>query len=68
MPNIKPNLFLKLEKLMRNNNCDIGTLASYIKDRNEIIDPNIVKVHIEERLKENNFLKAKDFFRKKRFK
>ena len=30
MPNIKPNAISKLVKLMRNNNCDIGTLASYI--------------------------------------
>ena len=25
MPNIKPNSISKLEKLMRNNDCDIGT-------------------------------------------
>ena len=30
MPNIKPNSISKLEKLMRSNDCDIGTLASYI--------------------------------------
>ena len=28
MPNIKPNFISKLVKLMRKNNCDIGTLAS----------------------------------------
>ena len=33
MPNIKPHSILKLEKLMRKNNCDIGTLASYIKQK-----------------------------------
>ena len=27
MPNIKPDSITKLEKLMRNDNCDIGTLA-----------------------------------------
>ena len=63
MPNIKPNAILRLEKFMRNNNCDIGTMASHIKDKNEITDPNVVKVHIEEKLKEDNFLNAKDFFR-----
>lgn len=63
MPNIKPNAILRLEKFMRNDNCDIGTMASDIKDRNEITDPNVVKVHIEEKLKEDNFLNAKDFFR-----
>ena len=40
---------------MRNNNCDIGTLASYITDKKDIIDPNIVKVHIDQTLKDNNF-------------
>ena len=63
MPNIKPNSISKLVKLMRKNNCDIGTLASHIKDKNEIFDPNIVKVHIEKSLKDNDFLVAKDFFR-----
>ena len=66
MPNIKPNAILRLEKFMRNNNCDIGTMASDIKDKNEITDPNVVKVHIEEKLKEDNFLNAKDFFRIKK--
>ena len=66
MPNIKPNSISKLAKLMRNNNCDIGTLASYIKDKNGIIDPNVVKVHIDQTLKEDNFLEAKDFFRIKK--
>jgi len=65
MPNIKSKSILKLEKFMRNNNCDIGTLASNIKNKNEISDLNIVKVHTEEDLKDNNFLKAKDFFRVK---
>ena len=63
MPNIKPNAILRLEKFMRSNNCDIGTMASNIKDKNEITDPNVVKVHMEEKLKEDNFLNAKDFFR-----
>ena len=63
MPNIKPDNILKLEKLMRNSVCDIGTLASYITDKNEIIDPNVVKVQIAKPLKEGAFLEAKDFFR-----
>ena len=66
MPNIKPNAILRLEKFMRSNNCDIGTMASDIKDKNEITDPNVVKVHIEEKLREDNFLNAKDFFRIKK--
>ena len=51
MPNIKPDNISKLEKLMRNSDCDIGTLASYITDKNEIIDPNVVKVHIAKTFK-----------------
>jgi 3-deoxy-manno-octulosonate cytidylyltransferase (CMP-KDO synthetase) len=66
MPNIKPDTILKLKNFMRNDNCDIGTMASHIKNKNEISDINIVKVYIEESLKENNFLAAKDFFRTKK--
>jgi len=66
MPNINSSAIKNLEKLMRNNNCDIGTLASTIKDKNEILDPNIVKIETDEDLKENKFLLAKDFFRIKK--
>ena len=63
MPNINPDSIINLEKLMRNNHCDIGTLASEIADENEIIDPNIVKVSLNQSLKDSNFIEAKDFFR-----
>ena len=66
MPNIKPSSILKLEKFMRNNDCDIGTLASNILDKKDIYNPNVVKVHIEKSLNEGDFLKVKDFFRKKK--
>ena len=66
MPNIKPESISKLAKLMRSNNCDIGTLASYITDRKDINDPNVVKVQVEQTLKDDNFLDAKDFFRIKK--
>tara|TARA_B100001123_G_C15087197_1_gene938111 strand:+ start:106 stop:837 length:732 start_codon:yes stop_codon:yes gene_type:complete len=62
MPNIKPQSISKLEKLMRANKPDIGTLASPLKD-NEIKDKNVVKVQVESKLEENSFLIAKDFFR-----
>ena len=52
MPNVKPSSILKLEKLMRSDNCDIGTLASKITNNNEIVNPNVVKVHVEEILKD----------------
>ena len=63
MPNIKPHSILKLEKFMKDNNCDIGTLAAKIKNESELKNPNIVKVQVEGQLKKNTFLKAKDFFR-----
>ena len=66
MPNIDPNTISKLEKLMRNNQCDIGTLASPIKDNNEVVDENVVKVQVDKTLKDHSFLQAKDFFRKKK--
>ena len=65
MPNIKPNSISKLEKLMRSNECDIGTLASYIEDKNDISDTNVVEVEMDEILKDDHFIKAKDFFRVK---
>ena len=66
MPNIKPDSISKLAKLMRSNDCDIGTLASSIVDKNEIADMNVVKVEMDEILKGDDFLIAKDFFRIKK--
>jgi len=66
LPNLKPNSISKLEKLMRSNDCDIGTLASPIVDKDEITDMNVVKVEMDEILKGDNFFKAKDFFRIKK--
>ncbi len=66
MPNIKPSSISKLENLMRDNSCDVGTLASSIKDKNYITNPNVVKVIVNNTLNENNFLEAKDFFRTKK--
>jgi len=66
MPNIKPESISKLEKLMRENKCDIGTLASLIKDDSEFIDKNIVKVQVDKDLRNDSFLDARDFFRIKK--
>ena len=66
MPNIKPHSILKLEKLMRSNDCDIGTLASKIEDDKDATDLNVVKVETSEILKDDVFSKAKDFFRTKK--
>ena len=66
LPNINSNFISKLEKLMRSNDCDIGTLASPIVDKDEITDMNVVKVEMDEILKGDDFFKAKDFFRIKK--
>ena len=66
MPNINPNCILKLEKFMRNNHCDIGTLASIIKNQEDFINPNVVKVSVDRELKKVDFVIANDFFRTKR--
>ena len=66
MPNIKPSSILKLEKLMRDNSCDIGTLAANIEDKNEINNSNVVKVEVDKSLGDNDFVDAKDFFRIKK--
>ena len=65
MPNIKPDSILKLDEFMRSNKCDIGTLACDI-DNNEISDPNVVKVSLDQVLKNDSFLEARDFFRIKK--
>ena len=66
LPNIKSNCIKKLVKLMRNTECDVGTLASPIQNKDEITDINIVKVQVTEELKNDNFLDARDFFRVKK--
>jgi 3-deoxy-manno-octulosonate cytidylyltransferase (CMP-KDO synthetase) len=60
-----PSSISKLEKLMRENNNSVGTLASLLT-KNEINDENVVKVEVETDLKEDSFLKVKDFFRIKK--
>ena len=66
MPNIKPEEIQKLEKLMKTGSWDIGTLASPIKNENEINDKNIVKVCVNKYLTKDKFLNAIDFFRIKK--
>jgi len=63
MPNIDPTSIINLEKFMRNEKCDIGTLASVIKSKDEIDDPNVVKLEVDKDLNDKNFLDVKDFFR-----
>ena len=64
MPNIDPNAICDLVSYMKKGKCDIGTLASDFNYRDEINNPNIVKVATKDKLSKEKFLDALDFFRK----
>ena len=63
MPNIDPKAITNLISYMNESKCDIGTLASAFSSNAEIADENNVKVALNEKLKNNQFGKAADFFR-----
>tara|TARA_B100001059_G_C17673743_1_gene495911 strand:+ start:43 stop:780 length:738 start_codon:yes stop_codon:yes gene_type:complete len=64
MPNIDPNVITDLISYMNEGKCDIGTLASSFSSDREIVEENNVKVAVKEKLKNNEFSQAIDFFRK----
>jgi len=64
MPNIKSQAISHLVSYMKEGKCDIGTLASELKSKEEIRNPNVVKVIVKDKLTNNKFLNALDFFRK----
>ena len=64
MPNIDPKDIANLISYMNEQKCDIGTLASSFISDKEIADINNVKVAVNDPLKNNQFDKAIDFFRK----
>ncbi len=63
MPNIEPQAISNLVSYMSKNKCDIGTLASDFNAKNEMSNPNAVKVAVKEKLSDDIFLNAFDFFR-----
>jgi len=63
MPNLNPQAIRDLAEHMKKNLCDIGTLASEIKNDNEEKNPNVVKVLVDNNIKNKSFAKAVDFFR-----
>ena len=63
MPNIDPKAITNLISYMEEGNCDIGTLASSFSSDEEIADENNVKVAVKEKLDNNQFGQASDFFR-----
>ena len=64
MPNIKPQAISDLVSYMKEGKCEIGTLASELNSKEEIRNPNIVKVTTKVKLSNNIFLNTLDFFRK----
>jgi len=65
MPNLEPKAISNLVSYMKKNKCDMATLASDFNSKAEIENPNIVKVAVKEKLSEQVFLNAFDFFRVK---
>ena len=63
MPNIEPKAITNLISYMNEGNCDIGTLASSFSSDQEISDKNNVKVAVKEKLENDKFGEAIDFFR-----
>ena len=63
MPNLEPKAISNLVSYMSKNKCDIGTLASDFNSKNEVSNPNVVKVAVKEKLSDDIFLNAFDFFR-----
>ena len=63
MPIIEPKIIKNLINYMQQGKCEVGTLASEIKNNFELEDENIVKVLVKEKLKEGIFSEALDFLR-----
>ena len=63
MPNIDPQAITDLVSYMHKDQCDIGTLASSFSSESELIDENNVKVAVNNKLLDNQFGQATDFFR-----
>ena len=63
MPNINPESIANLITYMKKHVCDIGTLASSFSSKFELEDENNVKVAVKNKLKNNQFDQAIDFFR-----
>jgi len=63
MPNISSKAVNKLIEYIKKNKCDIATLASELKKKEDYTNPNIVKVAVKEKLAKEKFQNSSDFFR-----
>ena len=63
MPNLNPKSIVELKEYLEKNLCDIATLASSLKNKDEINDQNIVKVITGDNIEKSGFSEALDFKR-----
>ena len=63
MPNIDPENIKDLIDYMYQDKCEIGTLASKFISDTELVDQNVVKVLVKEKMKPKMFYEALDFVR-----
>ena len=63
MPNLDPKAINQINQYMQKGLCDVGTLASNIKNKNEINNKNIVKVILGNNIEKLGFSEALDFKR-----
>tara|TARA_Y100001970_G_scaffold19183_1_gene21454 strand:- start:928 stop:1662 length:735 start_codon:yes stop_codon:yes gene_type:complete len=63
MPNLDPKAINQLKKYMDKGLCDMATLASSVKTKEEIQNPNIVKVIAKDNIEKSGFTEAIDFKR-----
>ena len=62
-PDINKDDIINLNNFMINHDAELGTLAAKIKDDKMINNKNVVKVIVENKLEESNFLAALNFTR-----
>jgi len=63
MPDLNLNAIIKLNDYMQKDLCDMATLASSIKNKDETQNKNIVKVITNENIEKSGFSEALDFKR-----
>ena len=63
-PNIDESDIINLNNFMINNNADIGTLATKVRSDAILLNKNVVKVALKEKLSNDNFPFALNFSRK----
>ena len=64
-PTIDPQDLINLNKIVTQNNLDVGTLAARINEKKIYSNQNVVKVITKNKLKKDNFSTAVNFFREK---